>query len=457
MGLSVVILAAGNGKRMCSMTPKVMHTLAGLPMLEHVVRKAQLLEPDAIHVVYGSGGTEVRDRLDYLPVNWVKQEMRLGTGHAVMQALPYCHEDDQILVLYGDVPLISEKTLNQLLDDTAHNALGLVIADQQDPSGFGRIIRNEMGNIVAIVEDKDATDIQKVIQEINTGIITVSAKHLKTWLPQLKNSNKQGEYYLTDIVACAVKDGIAVGGVMAHTSEEMQGVNDRWQLAKLERYHQLCVAQQLSYRGIKIMDPQRLDIRGNVHIGRDTTLDINVILEGKVEIGQGCYIGPNVIIRDSTIGDGVSIEANSIVEGAVLYNKSIVGPFARIRPKTTLATGAKVGTFVEVNRSTIGEGSKANHLAYIGDAVLGKGVNIGAGTITCNYDGAQKWTTEIGDDVFIGSNTSLIAPITIGDKATVGAGSTLSKKVLPEHLALERSEQRSIKNWHRPQKSNAHK
>ena len=450
MGLSVVILAAGKGKRMASSFPKILHPLGGIPLLERVVNTAQTLKPEAIHVVYGNGGSTVHQELNHLSVNWIKQEEQLGTGHAVMQAMPECKDSDQVLVLYGDVPIITAKTLQQLLNRTSKNGLGLILTELEDPSGFGRIIRNEMGNIIAIVEDKDATDQQLKIREINTGILTTSARFLKSWLPELKNNNKQEEYYLTDIVELAVKSGHPVGGFMAHCHEEVLGVNDRWQLAKLERYYQHMFAKELAYAGVTIMDPNRLDVRGEVTAGTDVVLDINVVLEGKVTIGSNSTIGPNVIIKNATIGDNVTIHANSIIEGAKVSDGAEVGPFARLRPGTLIDKRAKVGNFVEIKNTRLGVGSKANHLAYLGDAIIGKEVNIGAGTITCNYDGVNKWPTTIGDGAFIGSNASLIAPVTIGNKATIGAGSSISQDAPAEQLTLARAKQNIVKGWRRP-------
>lgn len=452
MGLCIVILAAGKGKRMMTDMPKVLHTVGGIPLLEHVVKTAKSLNPDAIHVIYGNGGVFVTDKLHHLLVHWIEQEQQLGTGHAVLQALPECQDHDQVLVLYGDVPLISARTLRQLLQETPPNGLGLIIAELDDPTGFGRIIRNEMGNIISIVEHKDASVQQRSIHEINTGILTTSARHLKNWLPRLKNKNKQREYYLTDIVALAVKDGYPVGGVLAHCQEEIQGVNDLWQLACLERYYQQMQAKRLTYSGVTIRDPSRLFVRGHTNIESDVILDVNVILEGDVSIGKNSYVGPHVILRDVEIGENVEILANSIVEGAKIAEGCSIGPFARIRPGTIIEKKAKVGNFVEIKKTVLGENSKANHLTYLGDAVIGKEVNIGAGTITCNYDGLQKWPTCIGDKAFIGSNTSLVAPITIGDAATIGAGSTITQDAPKNQLTLGRARQCSIEGWNAPKK-----
>ncbi len=450
MGLKVVILAAGKGRRMKSATPKILHCLGGIPLLEHVVNKARTLKPDTIFVVYGNGGSHVCDKLNYLPVTWVKQDKQLGTGHAVLQVIPKYKDDDKVLVLYGDVPLITTGTLKQLLKDTPKNGLGLIVTEHDDPSGFGRIIRNEMGNIIAIVEDKDATDVQRDIKEINTGIITATAGLLKSWLPNLKNNNTQKEYYLTDIVALAVHSGHPVGGVMVHCRQEVCGVNDRWQLAKLERYYQYTRAKELAYSGVTVADPHRLDIRGHLETGIDIYIDVNVVIEGRVKIGSNCIIGPNVIIKDTVIEDSVTIFANSVVDGALIKEKAVIGPFARIRPKTLIEKQGRIGNFVEAKNITLGEGSKASHLTYLGDAIIGKQVNIGAGTIICNYDGVNKWSTTIADAVFIGSNTSLIAPIHIGRGATIAAGSSISEDAPSGKLTLARAKQIIIDKWEHP-------
>lgn len=447
MGLHVVILAAGSGKRMLSSTPKVLHKIGGMPMLEHVVNTASQLNPERIHVIYGNGGDRVLNALAHLDVNWVLQEQQLGTGHAVMQALPHCSEKDSILVLYGDVPLISVKTLQQLLQDTPHNGLGLIVTELEDPTGFGRIVRNEMGNILAIVEHKDANTSQRAIKEINTGILTTTIEHLKSWLPALKNKNKQSEYYLTDIVALAVSDGTPVGGVLAHCHEEVQGVNDRWQQANLEQYYQHTQAKKLAYSGVTLINPSSFVVRGYFKVGLDTIIDTNVVFEGNVKIGSNCYIGPNTCLKDVEIGDGVQIFANSILDGVKVEDAAQVGPFARLRPGTVINTKAKIGNFVEIKKATIGEGSKIGHLSYIGDATLGENVNVGAGAITCNYDGEKKWTTVIGDKAFIGSQTCLIAPVNVGHGSAIGAGSVITKDVPANKLTLSMHlDQRSTKS-----------
>jgi bifunctional UDP-N-acetylglucosamine pyrophosphorylase / glucosamine-1-phosphate N-acetyltransferase len=452
VGLKIIILAAGKGKRMTSTLPKVMHSIGGKPMLEHVVNTARTLNPDNIYVIYGNGGSRIKDDMAYLNVDWVEQHEQLGTGHAVLQALPYCDEKDQVLVLYGDVPLTSTRLLKQLLQDTPPHGLGLVVTELKTPDGFGRIIRNDVGNIVAIVEHKDAVDWQLQIKEINTGILTASASYLKQQLPQLKNNNTQAEYYLTDTVSIAVAEGIPVGGVLAHEPEEVLGVNDRWQQVKLERYYQYTQAKKLSLTGVHIADFNRLDIRGEVKIGLDSFIDINVVLEGNVSIGNNCTIGPNVKISNSRIGDGVKILSGSVVDGAIIADNVSVGPMAHLRPGTEISANAKVGNFVETKNTVIGEGSKANHLSYLGDAQLGKNVNVGAGTITCNYDGANKHRTEIHDGAFIGSNTSLVAPVKVGENATIGAGSTITSNVYKDQLVVERGMQKAKDNWQRPAK-----
>lgn len=448
MALHVVILAAGSGKRMASSIPKVLHEIGGKSMLAHVVATAHSLDPEKVHVIYGNGGDRVPTALSDLDVNWVLQSEQLGTGHAVSQALPYCHSDDHVLVLYGDVPLISTRTLRQLLSESPKNGLGLVVTELNDPSGFGRIVRNEMGNILSIVEHKDATSSQRKIKEINTGILTTSVKHLQEWLPKLQNHNKQKEYYLTDIVALAVENGVPVGGIMAHCHEEVQGVNDRWQQATLERYYQYTQAMKLAMSGITLIDPKRLDIRGQVKIGIDTTIDVDVVLEGNVEIGEHCSIGPHVCLKDVCIGDHVEIKANTVIEGAKLASHTVVGPFAHLRPGAVLEKSAKIGNFVEVKKSVIGQHSKINHLSYIGDANIGQSVNVGAGTITCNYDGENKWPTTIGSGAFIGSHTCLVAPVKVGPNATIGAGSILTKDAPANQLTLtQRLEPRSKRQW----------
>lgn len=452
MTLSIVILAAGKGKRMASQIPKVMHPLGGVSLLERVVKTAESLHPKKIHVVYGNGGSTLPESLPHLNVHWVFQKEQLGTGHAVMQALPACTDRERILVLYGDVPVISADTLRQLLEEAPENGVGLLVTELEDPTGFGRIVRDHDDNIVAIIEEKDATRTQRAIKEINTGIVTAPAKFLKECLPRVSNQNAQHEYYLTDMIALAVEDGVPVRSVAAQNSNETRGVNDPWQLATLERYYQAERARALAYSGVTIMDPVRLDIRGDVSVAPSTKLDVNVILEGNVTIGSGCDIGPNVIIKNSTLGARVKILANSVIEGAVIEDECIVGPFARVRSETILKSKSKIGNFVEIKKTTLGENSKASHLTYLGDALIGKDVNIGAGTITCNYDGVNKWQTTIADGAFIGSNTSLIAPVDIEKNATIAAGSAITKNAPAEQLTITRAKQTVVPNWKRPTK-----
>jgi bifunctional UDP-N-acetylglucosamine pyrophosphorylase/glucosamine-1-phosphate N-acetyltransferase len=445
MGLHVVILAAGSGTRMKSAIPKVLHTIGGLPMLEHVVRTASTLNPDRIHVIYGNGGDTVPTALAHLDVNWVLQAQQLGTGHAVMQALPFCGDDDQVLVLYGDVPLITTATLLQLLKETPHNGLGLIVTEIDDPSGFGRIVRNEMGNILAIVEHKDASEAQLLINEINTGILTTTVKHLQTWLPAVKNQNKQNEYYLTDIVALAVEEGSPVGGVLAHCHEEVQGVNDRWQQASLEQYYQYIQAKRLASAGVTLYNPATITVHGELEIGCDSIIESGVVFKGQVTIGKRCHIGPNCVLTDVNLGDDVQVLANSVLEGAQVADEVQIGPFARLRPGTVVESQAKIGNFVEVKKSTISVGSKVSHLSYIGDATIGQQVNIGAGTIICNYDGQKKSPTTIGDGAFVGSHTCLVAPVSVGKNAVIGAGSVVTKAVPADKLTLTlRLDQRSV-------------
>lgn len=448
--LAVVILAAGQGTRMRSSMPKVLHRLAHMPMLEHVCNTAKSLGAGKIYVVYGHGGEQVKQACGHLDVEWVEQDRQLGTGHAVDQAMPYIKED-QVLVLYGDVPLIRRDTLEHLRQQAGED-LALLSVELQDPAGYGRITRNTEGRVTGIVEHKDADEATLAIQEGNTGILLAPAGKLKSWLDRLENNNAQGEYYLTDVVAMAVAEGVNVAGVKANSEEEVSGVNDRLQLSRLERYYQQMNAETLMQQGVTLRDPARLDVRGEVVCGQDVVIDVNVILEGKVSIADNVVIGPNVVIKNASIGAGSVIEANSVIEDSEIGEHCSVGPFARLRPGAKLHNRAKVGNFVEVKKAEIGEGSKVNHLSYIGDSELGKGVNIGAGTITCNYDGANKHKTVIGDDAFIGSNTALVAPVTIGKGATIGAGSTISKDAPDETLTLTRSPQKTVKNWQRPEK-----
>ena len=452
MALQIVILAAGQGTRMRSDLPKVLHRLADKPLLEHVCDTARELDSAQIHVVYGHGGALLREQLAYLDVHWIEQIEQLGTGHAVEQALPYLDDDDSVLILYGDVPLIPAAILARLLDVAHAPGLALLSVVLQDPHGYGRILRDEAGAIQGIIEEKDATDIQRKLTEVNTGFMAVAAVSLRHWIAALENDNAQGEFYLTDIVALAVGDGVAIGSVQASDPMEVSGVNDRLQLAALERYYQNRQAGALMRNGVSLRDPARFDLRGELHTGRDVEIDINVIVEGEVTLGDRVRIGANVILRNVSIGDDSEILPDCILEASTIGRGARIGPFARIRPESVIADHAHLGNFVEVKKSMIGNGSKVNHLSYIGDTDVGRRVNIGAGTITCNYDGANKFRTVIGDDVFIGSDTQLVAPITVGDGATIGAGTTLTSDAPAHTLTLSRSTQRSIQGWRRPEK-----
>lgn len=454
MAVQVVVLAAGQGKRMHSHLPKVLHRLGGKPLIEHVLATATKLSPDRqLIVIYGNQGDRLCQQLSQHDICWILQKEQLGTGHAVMQALDAIKEEDDVLVLYGDVPLILASTLQTLVTATPEGALGLLTAHLPNPQGYGRVKRSSRGAVIGVVEEKDATAEERALTEINTGIYRVPAAYLKKWLPLLKNDNAQGEYYLTDIISMAVKEKIAIHALQPSFNEEIMGVNNRLQLAHLERFYQRKWAESLMREGVTISDPARLDIRGDVQIGHDVSIDVNVIFEGTVVIGNECRIGPHTILRDVTLADRVEIKAHSVIEGAKIAADCVIGPFARVRPNTVLATGAHIGNFVEIKNSEIGAETKINHLSYIGDSHLGLRVNIGAGTITCNYDGAHKHQTIIGDDVHIGSDTQLVAPVVIGPGATIGAGSTITKDVPPHHLTLTHQlDQRSIKEWHRPAK-----
>ncbi len=452
MPLAVVVLAAGQGKRMRSTLPKVLQPLAGRPLLAHVLETARALSPAAIHVVHGYGGEAVRRKLADAPVNWVHQAEQLGTGHAVLQAAPQLHPDHRVLILYGDVPLITADTLRQLLEGCGPDDLALLTVELEDPEGYGRIIRDASDQVLRIVEEKDASDKQRAIHECNTGVMAVPAKRLVPWLQQLRNANAQGEYYLTDVIAAAVRDGVAVNALIAAGEEEVQGVNDKVQLSMVEATYRLREAVALMEAGVTVIDPLRLDVRGKVEAGRDVTLDVNVVLEGRVKLGDNVKIGPNCVLRDVEIGAGTEIAANCVLENSVVGAGCRIGPFARIRPDSVLADEVHVGNFVEVKKTRLGAGSKANHLTYLGDAVVGSGVNVGAGTVTCNYDGADKSVTTIGDGAFIGSGTMLVAPVTIGANATIGAGSTITREAPAQKLTLARSSQVTVEGWERPVK-----
>lgn len=457
MNLHIIILAAGQGKRMYSNTPKVLHQIAGKPMLERVVDTALQLNPDAIHIIYGHGGEHIRKSLPDLPVNWVHQAEQLGTGHAVMQALPHIPPQTQVLVLSADVPLIQASTLHALVEcskvtENHQSVLALLVAHLDDPSGLGRIIRTNQGKVSAIVEEKDANEQEKNIQETYTGICCANSTDLGRWLPLLGNKNAQGEYYLTEIIALAVASNTSIKTLTITDCTETQGVNNRLQLQQLERVWQRREAERLLAQGVGIADAHRLDVRGELICGKDVFIDVNCVFKGRVVLGDGCSIGPNCVLTDVTLGAGTDIHAQSVLEGCHIENNCSVGPFARLRPGTQLAADCKIGNFVETKNAVFDEGSKASHLSYLGDVNIGKKVNIGAGTITCNYDGVNKHKTIIEDGVFIGSDTQLVAPVTVGAHATIGAGSTIRKNVPAGELTLTESKQRTVYGWVRPVK-----
>lgn len=451
MSLHVIILAAGQGSRMKSKLPKVIHALAGKPMLQHVLDTAKTLGADGIHVVVGHGADQVKDIITD-DVNWCYQEEQLGTGHAVAQAIDSIPQDSTVLILYGDVPLTAASTLQALVDGVTKEKLALLTVYLENPSGYGRIIRDEDDTIEAIVEQKDASELELLVNEVNTGILALSAELLHRFIPTLGNSNAQGEYYLTDIIEIAVKNGCRVEAHQPEFEQEVQGVNNRLQMCELECWYQSRISEQLMLDGVTLFDPNRLDVRGSLRCGQDVLIDLNCIFEGDVVLGDGVKIGANCIIKNAKIGDNTQIHANSMIEDTVIAEHANVGPYARLRPGTILEASAKVGNFVETKKTLVGKGSKINHLSYVGDAVLGKNVNVGAGTITCNYDGVNKFKTEISDGVFVGSNTSLVAPVKIGELATIGAGSVVNREVEAKQLAVARSKQRNIDGWQRPTK-----
>ena len=451
MSTTVIILAAGKGTRMRSSLPKVLQPLAGRPLLGHVIETAKKLNADNIITIYGHGGDRVQAAFAEQEIKWVEQAEQLGTGHAVQMTLPVLPQDGVSLILSGDVPCINPVTLQKLLNATAETGIGLVTLTLPDANGYGRIVR-EQGQIQAIVEHKDASEEQRQIKEINTGIYAVSNAKLHQWLPRLSNDNAQGEYYLTDIVAMALADGMQVASVEPEQAFEVEGVNDRVQLAALERQFQAFQAKQLMQQGVHLIDPSRFDLRGNLTVGQDVRIDINVIIEGDCELGNNVEIGAGCIIKNTKIAAGTKVQPYSIFDNAIVGEDTQIGPFARLRPGAQLANEVHIGNFVEVKNTTIGLGSKANHFTYLGDAEVGAGSNIGAGTITCNYDGANKFKTIIGDQAFIGSNSSLVAPVRIGNGATVGAGSTITRDVEDNSLAVERSKQFAKENYPRPQK-----
>ncbi|WP_411852234.1 bifunctional UDP-N-acetylglucosamine diphosphorylase/glucosamine-1-phosphate N-acetyltransferase GlmU [Stenotrophomonas sp. LGBM10] len=449
--LHVIILAAGAGKRMKSALPKVLQPIAGRPMLAHVIDAARDLQPAAIHVVYGHGGEAVQQAFaDQPDLHWAAQSQQLGTGHAVLQAMPEVPDAATVLVLYGDVPLIRAETLRHLLSQPGR--LAVLVAEMANPTGYGRIVRNAEGKVAAIVEQKDANDEQRAIRTINTGIITAESTALRRWLSQLSNANAQGEYYLTDVFAAAAGDYTPAEMAFVHDAQEAEGANDPWQLSQLERAWQLRAVRALCAQGARVLDPARLDIRGTVRVGSDVQIDVNVILEGEVELGDGVSIGAFTRLKDVRLAAGTVVKPHCDLDGVVSEGAADIGPFARLRPGTVLAEGSHVGNFVETKKVVLGAGSKANHLTYLGDAVIGSKVNIGAGTITCNYDGVNKSQTTIGDHAFIGSNSSLVAPVEIGQGATIAAGSVITRHAPEGKLTVARARQETIDGWKRPVK-----
>ena len=450
--MQVVVLAAGQGKRMRSVLPKVLQPLAGKPMLGHVLDTARKLGSEKICVVFGHGGSAVREALDAPDLAWAEQTPQLGTGHAVQQALPHLTDGEMALVLYGDVPLIGEATLRRLLDAAGAQRLALLTVALDDPAGYGRIVRDTEGRITRIVEHKDATDAERALCEVNTGILVAPVARLRDWLGRLRNDNAQGEYYLTDVISMAVEDDVEVVAAQPDSVAETLGVNDKAQLADLERCYQRMQASALLEAGVTLIDPARIDVRGTLACGHDVQIDINCIFEGAVELGDGVQVGANCVVRNARIAAGTRLLPFSHIEDTEMGARCVIGPYARTRPGTQLAGDVHLGNFVEVKNSRIAAGSKANHLAYVGDADIGERVNVGAGTITCNYDGANKYRTVIEDDVFIGSDTQLVAPVRVGKGATLGAGTTLTKDAPEGQLTVSRARQISLAGWTRPVK-----
>ena len=451
MTFSVVVLAAGKGTRMKSSLPKVLHPVGGKPMVQHIVDTVNKLGATNIHVVYGHGREQLQSKLSHNDLSWCLQDQQLGTGHAVQQAIPYIKDNEDVLILVGDAPLIKESTLKQLIAVKKDADLALLTVNLIDPTGMGRIIR-QGEQVTAIVEHKDATKQQRQIKETNTGMMIMGGSDLKRWLSALNNNNAQGEFYLTDVIEMAAKEGKSIHASQPSSAIEVEGINNRVQLASIERAYQAEQAETLMMQGVSLLDPARFDLRGECEVGQDISIDVNVIIEGKVKIGSNVTIGANCILIDSIIEDNATVHANSILEQAIVGQHCNVGPYARLRPGTVMKEQSRVGNFVEMKKTILGKGSKANHLTYLGDTEVGEGANIGAGTITCNYDGVNKFKTFIGDGAFIGSNSALVAPASIGINATIGAGSVITKEVGDNELAIARAKQRNISTWQRPEK-----
>ena len=453
MSIKTIILAAGQGTRMRSARSKVLHEIASKALLQHVYETSQSIDDNRVFIIYGHGGETVKQALSNLDATWIEQRLQLGTGHAVQQAIHHVEDSDTVLILYGDVPLLKAQTIQTLLKKVSATSLALLTVTLDDPTGYGRIVRDKDHAVIKIVEQKDANEVELQINEGNTGILACKGKQLKNWLSRLSNNNAQNEYYLTDIFEMAVEDGLTVETTQATSVDEVLGVNNRSQLAHLERVYQLEQANQLMEKGVTLRDPNRIDVRGRfASLGQDIDVDVNVIFEGTNHIGSNVKIGPNCLIKNATIADDVEILANSIIEDASVGTGSRIGPFARLRPQAELADHVHIGNFVEIKKSTVASGSKINHLSYIGDSEIGSKVNIGAGTITCNYDGVNKFKTIIEDGAFIGSDTQLVAPVTVGKNATIGAGSTITKDTPAEQLTLSRTKQTSVSTWQRPVK-----
>lgn len=454
MSIKTIILAAGQGTRMRSSRPKVLHEIADKALLQHVYETSQALPDNKIYIIYGHGGETVKQTLAHFDATWIEQRLQLGTGHAVQQAIHHVDDGDTVLVLYGDVPLLKVQTIQTLLKKVSATSLALLTVTLDDPTGYGRIVRDKDHAVIKIVEQKDANEAELQINEGNTGILACKGKQLKSWLSRLSNDNAQNEYYLTDIIEMAVEDGLSIETTQAESADEVLGVNNRNQLAHLERVFQLEQAQVLMEKGITLRDPNRIDVRGEfADLGQDIDIDVNVIFEGVNSIGSNVKIGPNCLIKNATIADGVEILANCVIENAKVGADSRIGPFARLRPQTELAEQVHIGNFVEIKKTTVARGSKINHLSYVGDSEIGSKVNVGAGTITCNYDGVNKFKTVIEDGAFIGSDTQLVAPVTVGKNATIGAGSTITKDTPADQLTLSRVKQISIPGWLRPVKA----